>query len=61
MVLPLFILQKAHAHLRVLNQSQILDDVLKEKVQPVLTADFMSSDESNAKDLSTEQDPCSII
>ena len=32
---------------------------MKEKVCPVLTADFMSSEESNAEDLLAEQDPAS--
>ena len=45
--------------LRALNQSQTLDDAMKEKVCPVLTADFMSSEESNAEDLLAEQDPAS--
>ena len=54
-----FILQKAHARLRALNQSQTLDDAMKEKIRPVLTADFMSSEESNAEDLPAEENPAS--
>ena len=32
---------------------------MKEKICPVLTADFMSSEESNAKDLPAEENPAS--
>ena len=32
---------------------------MKKKVRPVLTADFMSSEESNAEDLPAEEDPAS--
>ena len=39
-------LQKAHARLRALNQSRTLDEPTKEKIRPVLTADYMSSDDS---------------
>ena len=38
--------QKAHARLRALNQSRTLDEPTKEKIRPVLTADYMSSDDS---------------
>ena len=38
--------QKAHARLRALNQSRTLDEPTKEKIRPVLNADYMSSDDS---------------
>ena len=41
----MLLLQKAHARLRVLNLSKNIDDAT-EKVEPVLKADFMSSEES---------------
>lgn len=41
-------MQKAHARLRVLNLSTTLNDSDKEKIRPVLKADFMSSDESDS-------------
>lgn len=39
--------QKAHARLRALNLSTTLSNDDKEKIRPVLKADFMSSDESD--------------
>ena len=39
-------MQKARARLRVLNLSKNIDDATKQKVEPVLKADFMSSEES---------------
>ena len=48
----------SHARLRALyHKSQTLDDATKEKVRPILTVHFMSSEESNAEDVPTEQDP----
>ncbi len=44
----LILLQKAHARLRVLNLSTTLSSSDKEKIRPVLKADFMSSDESDS-------------
>ena len=41
-------MQKAHARLRALNLSTTLSDSDKEKIQPVLKASFMSSDESDS-------------
>ena len=38
--------QKAHACLQALNQSRTLDEPTKEKIRPVLNADYMSSDDS---------------
>ena len=51
-----FILQKAHALLRVLNQSKSLDDATKERIRPVLKAEFMSSEESVTKEVPTDQE-----
>ena len=50
----LFILQKAHARARVLNQSTTIDDSTKKKVLPVLRAEFMSSEESLLEDTNSE-------
>ena len=44
----IILLQKAHARLRVLNLSTTLSSSDKEKIRPVLKADFMSSDESDS-------------
>ena len=43
-------LQKAKARLRVLRQSNTLDDEAKQKIEPVLKSSFMSSDESLVED-----------
>ena len=51
-----FILQKARARLRGLNQSKSLDDATKEKIRPVLKAEFMSSEESVTEEVPTDQE-----
>lgn len=45
-------LQKAHSRLRALNLSTTLTSDEKEKIKPVLNADFMSSDESDTDNTS---------
>ena len=52
----IFTIQKAHARLRVLNQSKTLDDATKERIRPVLKAEFMSSEESSNENPSVEQE-----
>ena len=54
-----FIIQKAHARLRALNQSKTLDDATKERIRPVLKAEFMSSEESGTEHPSIEQEASS--
>lgn len=49
------LLQKAHARLRALNLSTTLSGDDKEKIRPVLKADFMSSDESDANNITRSQ------
>lgn len=49
-------LQKARARLRVLNQSTTLDDATKQKIRPVLKAEFMSSEESVIEEIPTDQE-----
>lgn len=44
------ILQKAHARLRVLNLSTTIDAAKKKEIEPVLKADFMSSEDSEYED-----------
>ena len=54
--------QGSHADLRALfhkSQTLQLDDATKEKVWPVLTVHFMCSEEPNAEDVPTEQEPVS--
>lgn len=47
--------QKAKARLRVLRQSTTLDEASKKKIEPVLQAKYMSSEESLVED-STDSD-----
>jgi len=47
-------LQKAHARQKALNLSKSIDTERKEEIRAVLTADFMSSDESEVDAPSTE-------
>ena len=49
-------MQKARARLRVLNLSKTLDDGTKEKIGPVLKAEFMSSEESVTEEVATDQE-----
>ena len=49
-------MQKARARLRVLNLSKTLDDGTKEKIRPVLKAEFMSSEESVTEEVATDQE-----
>ena len=49
-------LQKARARLRVLNQSRTLDDATKQKIRPILKAEFMSSEESVTEEIQTDRD-----
>ena len=49
-------MQKARARLRVLNLSKTLDDGTKEKIRPVLKAEFMSLEESVTEEVATDQE-----
>ena len=45
--------QKAHARLKALNLSQTIDSQRKDQIQEVLKAEYMSSDESDADSVPT--------
>ena len=48
--------QKAHARLCALKKSTSINDETKEKIAPLLTADYMSSEESAYVDSSNSED-----
>ena len=47
-------MQKAHARKKALRDSTTLDEATKKRVEPVLTAEYMSSDETAMEDSDAE-------